>query len=334
MKSVARWWRSLFVVEKPGAVEILLWILIAIVLRTALSSVRESEEVIRSSAAFESHVVAVRPMGWASLLPPDLVLNSTFNRIVAGVTMVSALAWLFKVGIPYSSVSTAVGYGFLLCIRGSRNFTYAHEYMPTEALLIIIALHYSLHGAAIRSLLEDRRYWHSASCPRWVSFLVVLFMATYYGYAGFNKVVSSGWLAFDGLNIQLILVGENEPNAFARPLLNSRMLATILMSATIILEAGALLAFWNRWTRLWWALCLIGMHVGVLLAMKIYFLPCIAVLSWLAVPSWEAIIDAVQKRFAICRSLPGAVGMCARVVNAALWRFPNCDLFGLSASPR
>ena len=70
------------------------------------------------------------------------------------------------------------------------------------------------------------------------------------------------------------------------------------MIATVILETGALVAFFNQWLRPIWCACLIGMHIAVFLEMGIPFKVNVLVLGWMAIPvdTWAYAVRSMFQR--------------------------------------
>jgi hypothetical protein len=227
----------------------------------------------------------VDPVGWAARLPLELVLSYSFDRAVGLVVLVSGLLWLFKRALPWSPLICAGSYGLLISLKLSRMY-YAHRLLQAPALLLIFAAFYGFRHREIADSLRRHRFWTTPVYPRWVVALTVAYFGLSYSYAGLLKIWTGGLNAGSGLALQLYVTayngGPEKVPLLGQMLVRSRPLATAMMTATVIFEAGAMFAFLSRRVRPWWALALLGFQVGVLVVMHISFEVSIFALAWIA----------------------------------------------------
>jgi len=133
---------------------------------------------------------------------------------------------------------------------------------------------------------------------RFVLGFVLFFVGLGYTSAALSKLVASGPLWVDGSHLWMwinertvdvySITGVLSHNLLQRILLNSRLLSTLLLSFGLVTELFGI-TMWYR--RRWIVMTLLfGMHIGILMSMKINFPANNAMLLILAYP-WADFID-------------------------------------------
>jgi uncharacterized membrane protein YphA (DoxX/SURF4 family) len=148
--------------------------------------------------------------------------------------------------------------------------------------MIAIASLYTFRRREISRALREHRFWETAFYREWVHVLILVFMGILYSYSGIMKIAYGGWDAGNGLKLQLIFDALAPNGPLTWPIVQYRPLATLLMTATVIIETGALPALLIPRLRPWWAMSLVMMHLAIGVAMGIWFVPSMMILVWLS----------------------------------------------------
>lgn len=300
----SRLWGALFERRRSGGYEVLLLLVVIKALCDGVRSLTESDAAFRTQDVFSPQVVGIEPVGWAKWLPVELVVSQDFERLVALVVVVSGMLWLSRRSLLVAPPIAAASFGLLQCLQLSRMFNYIHQQLVTTWVLIVFALVSILYHSEFRNLLRQRRYWADRMVyPIWAGALIVSFLGFQYTYSGLFKLQTGGWNSGSGLKLQLLVTPKGsafDPDlqgpSVARFVRNHREFATVAMTSSVVLETGAILGLSIRSLRPLWTLGLIVMHVMVILTMKIWFVPNIIVLGWLAVgpERWSDAVDWVR----------------------------------------
>ena len=275
-------WNRLLATERPQALEVLLWFLLAKAVRDGLVAATISAATFHGAAAFDAAAIDIDGVGWAEVMPDDMLKSVQTYRIVGCIVTISCMLWWLKLLLPYSPVVGVASFGLLTSHSQSLAFNYVHETLPAVACLVVIAACYIFRRKEISTSLGTGTFWSAAIYPMWPTLLICVYMGVYYTYSGLTKLIMGGGDAFSGLPLQLLFGRTENLPLLAQPIVSSRFIATAMMTATVILECGALPAFLTPWLRKWWCLGLVGMHLSVLFAMNIPFKVNIVVLLWMA----------------------------------------------------
>ena len=139
------------------------------------------------------------------------------------------------------------------------------------------------------------------------------FLGLGYTSAGVSKLIGTGLAWADGRHLWLwigerrvdtfSIFGAFEPNALQNLILQDVRLATLVLTFGLLTELSGVLMWWRR-SRYVVILLLIGMHIGVALAMNILFDMYIYELALLL--PWWLLIDRVRSRSgaSLARLLP------------------------------
>jgi hypothetical protein len=299
IRSARQYWKELFDERSAAPFELLLYVLLAQVVISGIPPLFQSAAKFRDSAAFLPGVV-VRPVGWAAWVPVSLVLSQRFYEAVALIAVVAAICWMLKRGLPWSPALCVMAHGLQTCLHFSMIHHYSHELLAQTALLMIYAAFYTFRRKQIE-LAGLRTY------PNWVFTLMLFYLGTFYMSSGIAKIGLGGRDAFNGLSLQLFVVNMAFDRGSGMPLLgnlilSNRSLASAAMFATVVLECGALIAFLTPRLRPWWALGLLGCHVGIYFAMGISFRMNAIILLWMA--AYDLILSRRWYSEEPCLNLP------------------------------
>jgi uncharacterized membrane protein YphA (DoxX/SURF4 family) len=275
-------WNKLFATERPQALEVLLWFLLAKAVRDGLVAATVTSAAFHQAPAFSEVAIDIDGVGWAEMMSDDMLKSVYVYRGLGLITSVSCMMWLLKVMLPYSSILGTLSFGLLTSQSMSLAYSYLHETLPAVACLLVICACYVFRRQQIAASLREGVFWSQSIYPKWPTFLICVYMGVSYTYSGLTKLVMGGEDAFSGLTLQLLFGRTEDLPLLAQPIVNSRLVATAVMTATVILETGALPALLVPCLRKWWCLGLVGMHLSVLFAMNIPFKVNIVVLLWMA----------------------------------------------------
>jgi hypothetical protein len=275
MQHLSKLWSSLFARKgRPHQPELVLLFLLVYCLGSGLQALLQTPKSFYTADAFKPQALGVRGVGWAVLFPPSWITSYSFNRVVALILVVSAVYWLLKCGLAWSPIVTALSYGLLDCLDKSRNFLFHHQLHAAAFILLVFAVFYFLQRREIGSNLKEYQFWDRPIYPRWVLALSLTYLGTFYGAAGVQKLLH-GWLGTgtdSGVTLQVLcFIRSRRDSLVARLFIDSRPFAILAMTATLVLELGALVGMLSRRLRPWWSMGLIAMHFLIGLAMGIWF---------------------------------------------------------------
>lgn len=286
---------KLFQRHEPQYYEMGLLLLLANVIRDSTVAFGLSADEFASADAFGRAVTSVEPVGFACWLPLSLVLSQRFDRVVAIVSIVSAMLWATKRMPRISPACTVLGYGLLVSLTMSRMANYTHQMLPGVALLIPFAVFYFFHAHEIKAGIRGGTLWSERIYPQWVGGLCVCYLASLYTYGGINKILIGGSAWLSGEPLQILLVRHaNDQNMLAQAIISSRTIAFASTILTVTLEAGAVVGLFFLSTRTIWAFGLILMHVVIQLTMRIDFKLYAVLLAWLCLP-WQVVASPLGR---------------------------------------
>ncbi len=134
--------------------------------------------------------------------------------------------------------------------------------------------------------------------------MALFFVGLSYLWAAVSKLVASGGMWSDGRHLVLWIAekqvdllsrtGADGLNVLQEMVLAAPWVGTVLLTIGVVSEACGPLLWWRQ-TRVWAALLLIGMHIGILLTMNIFFYTYIVHLAILALP-WSSLFDLMLAR--------------------------------------
>lgn len=197
---------------------------------------------------------------------PEAVLRAEVTQHVArGVLAVSALAWLFGRGLPWSAWATAASFTTVWALRMENVSNGAHIFHLTTMLLWV-------HAAWMHDVRaewgEARRSGELSSrllYPRWVFNLSIFQIGLFHTWAGITKIVESGFDWGNGLSLQLWIHRFGwEASPFGQLVLYDRRIAAALQSGALVIETLSFLCWFGPRLRLVVGLCLLGFYTGVL----------------------------------------------------------------------
>lgn len=241
--------------------------------------------VIKTSWDFASAMhhfrEVVHPLGLAIYVDPAFMHGSAFSFVNAGLITV-ALTFAFmrryaRIGYPVAALLFHWQY---VCRDVLGEIGHSSHFVGIS--LVALALGFFF----FREERDQRRF---------VSGMIFFFIGLGYFSAAVCKLIGTGidwsegrhlWLwihekSVDGLSRS----GQYEPNWFQSLILGNRTLGTIVLSVGILTElAGPLL--WFRKARLGITLALIGLHIGIMVTMNIYFYSFILQLLVMGLP-WD-----------------------------------------------
>lgn len=282
--------RELFRTDRPGFYEVGLLVLLANCVRDALAFYGD---VTIDGPGFA--YVSLNPVGWVFWMPAAWILDPIVAKAVWATVAVSAVCWAFKKLLPWSALVCATSYGLGISLYLSRMANYKHEDLPAVFALCVFAAFYSFRHREIARATDSRTLWRTNIYPRWVFYLMIMYMGMYYNYGGLVKLIAfhDEWWKI-GTTLQLLVWSAADLPMASRILVSHHEIAVALMVGSIVLEATALPGLLLRKTRPWWALGLIGLHLGVLVTLGINFKLAMFVLGWLALP-WQRTASWVHR---------------------------------------
>jgi hypothetical protein len=224
---------------------------------------------------FLSHPTGIHPIGERvkpstalSWLPDTVLLPYRVRLLCGSIYLVSAMLWLLRLLLPWSSWTTALSFLALLCLYVENASQVTHVAHLTAMLLFIHAMWYHFYAQEIRQATRQRRFWTTALYPHWVHALSVFAIGTFYGWSGLNKLLTSGPGWANGLPLQLWVSLQRydarwgQPSIWTTLILDDRRFAMLLQTATLIGETAGFFAVVWRPSRPWIGLLLIGFHIG------------------------------------------------------------------------
>jgi Vitamin K-dependent gamma-carboxylase len=217
-----------------------------------------------------------RPIGVARWLDGPLPVTAFTALVIATLALTAA----FVVGVRYRIAAPLAALGLLVVT------TYRNSWgmvFHTENLLVLHVIALALAPAADAWSIDARRRTTVDPPPErygWALRLLVALTAASYLLAGIAKLRIAGldWLDGDQLrnqiavdNLRKALLGDSVA-PLATELLAHPGVLTGFCVLTLVLELGAPVALINGWPARLWALAIWGFHLGVVLAMNIWFL--------------------------------------------------------------
>ncbi len=215
------------------------------------------------------------------------------------------LEWLLAPGVAFG----AVGLLALLAVLGWARVTRWAYPAAVVVLHVLYATRHSLgktsHGSHLVGLTllafaVAVVFFRDESVRRRVGVgMALFFVGLSYLWAAVSKLVASGGDWSDGRHLVLWIAekqvdllsrtGGDGLNVLQEMVLAAPWLGTVLLTVGVVSELCGPLIWWRQ-TRMWAAFLLIGMHIGILLTMNIFFYTYILHLTLLAMP-WPSLID-------------------------------------------
>jgi hypothetical protein len=230
--------------------------------------------------AFEMshHERVVKPLGLARYVDVRVLFDLRFGLANAALVTALALVALFS---RHKALYLAVVLGVHLqhVARYSLGKTGHGSHFAGLALLFVGIAHVSSG--------------RSAHARRIATGLTLFFYGLSYTMSAVIKLVRSGPMWIDGRHLWLWMAekqvdltseyGQFVPSPLQALLLESRSLATALLTFGLLSELFAFLLWWKR-TRPFLALALTGMHLGVMFTLDIHFIENCLLLLGLGLP--------------------------------------------------
>jgi hypothetical protein len=204
------------------------------------------------------------PISFLSFLPDAILLNSVSMYVCAAVFVAAALCWVAQTFLPWSSWTAALSFTCLLAIRHENANHITHVGHMTNMMLLIYALWYHFYADEIRATLAAGMFWQTPLYPRWVYQLSLVYVCLFYGFSGWNKLLSSGPGWANGVSMQLWVNLWGSDSIWSRLILADRRAAQALQALTLLAEAGAPFALFFPRLRPVIGLALIGFHYGAI----------------------------------------------------------------------
>lgn len=142
-------------------------------------------------------------------------------------------------------------------------------------------------------------YRSEANRRRFTFGFLYFFVGLSYTSAAFCKLIGTGLTWPDGHHLELWIaerridllstIGAFDPTIIQELVLRDHRVGTVILLMGLITELCAVLLWWRRY-RPWIAVALIGMHVGIIVTMNIYFLASMYLLVLVCLP-WHRTID-------------------------------------------
>ena len=200
-----------------------------------------------------------------SWMPESLIRSPVLFFTVRIVLLASALAWAFRILIPFSCWLTVLAFTLCWAMRMENLTNGAHIFNVTNWLLIIHAMWFHFRHREIRSAIDEGTFWQVRLYPRWVFWLCIFYLGWFHTLAGISKIMASGFGWGDGVSLQLWthLFGW-EPSPFGKLLLWDVRLTALMQTGALAMECLSVLCIINRWFRYAIGLALFGFYLGVL----------------------------------------------------------------------
>lgn len=134
--------------------------------------------------------------------------------------------------------------------------------------------------------------------------LLIFFLGLGYTTAGISKLVATGvgwvdgyhlwlWIAEKGTDV-LSAEGAFHLSFIQQMALESRTVATLILSVGLLTELTAFLIWWKK-LRPWITLMVIGMHIGIYYSMNIFFMSYMLELVLVGFP-WHILMNRMHER--------------------------------------
>lgn len=217
------------------------------------------------------------------------------------------ISFMFSYGVALVNA----GLVSLLCLIG-----FARLWRPAYALaLLLFHLQYAaryclgeishgsnLIGMSLLALGLAMLFFHDPTQRRrFTKGFLYFFVGIGYTSAGFCKLIGTGLSWPDGHHLWMWIAerqvdvtskfGAFDPNGLQDLILSDYRVGTLILAFGLMMELTGVLMWW-RPTRYVVATALVGMHIGVVLTMNIFFTATTVLMVLLALP-WPAIIDRV-----------------------------------------
>lgn len=200
-----------------------------------------------------------------SWLPESLIRSPELFFGVRIVLLASAVAWAFRIFIPFSCWLTVLSFTLCWALRMENLTNGAHIFNVTNWLLIIHAMWFHYRHHEIRSAVDSGSFWQTRLYPRWVFWLCIFYLGWFHTLAGLSKIMTTGFGWGDGVSLQLWteLFGW-KPSPFGQILLWDVRLTALMQTGALMIECLSVLCIVNRWFRYGIGLALFGFYLGVL----------------------------------------------------------------------
>lgn len=226
----------------------------------------------------------IMPAGIGNYIDISFILDDTVPYVIAGLASVFLVLGFFRAW-KYSYAMAILLFHFLYIARYSQGKLSHGSHVIAMSLLVLALAHIFFETK------KDKN--------RFAYGMMIFYLGFGYICAAVSKLIASGFTWIDGGHLWLWLgerkvdvlsqTGAFEANALQEALLQSYWLATFILFIGIFSEALGFL-LWFKKTRPFIAILLIGMHIGILYSMNIFFDMNIYILILLAFP-WALWID-------------------------------------------
>ncbi len=209
------------------------------------------------------------PVTVFSWLPDRVLAWPPAQWAFAALFYASALLWAFRLAVPYSGWLTAIGITGTISLYVENHVDLTHTSHVAVMFTWIHALWYHVEAENIRRASADGTFWRAALYPEWVYWLGLSYIAMFYGFSGWLKLLHSGPGWANGVSMQIWTHMWGDPSSpFTGLILRHRWIAQVMQVLTLIAEAGAPLAIISRRARVVLGLLLIGFHIGAISVFK------------------------------------------------------------------
>lgn len=235
----------------------------------------------------------VLPLGLANYIDISFMHGNSLPIVTAVLTSILVVASFFRLGSKWQYMLAAVLFHFQYIAR------FSIGEIPHSANLIGM----SLLAFGIGFIYFD----DAKKRMRFIIGVIIFFAGLGYTSAAISKMIGTGITWVDGRHLWLWMAEKStdilgREGTFAFNFLQNLAFQYIPV-ATIILIIGLLSEFfgflmWYKKTRLYMALALIGMHIGITLTMNIRFDSFVVELILLGFP-WPAILPKIIKNHSL-----------------------------------
>ncbi len=233
----------------------------------------------------------VLPLGLAHYIDVSIFFGDVMPWVLASIlTLVTLAAFLFR---KYSWLYLPAF--FLLQLLYAIRFSLGE--IPHSSNLV----GFSLLGLGLGFAFFDK----NRQALHFAYGFVIFFAGLGYTTAAFCKLIGTGFHWVDGAHLWLWIAekstdvlsaeGSYNLNLLQMIALDKRIYATLILLTGIVTEFFAFLIWWKK-ARPFVTLALIGMHIGIYLAMNIFFLPYMIEFVIIGFPLY-ILFDKLNKKF-------------------------------------
>jgi hypothetical protein len=163
----------------------------------------------------------------------------------------------------------------VVLVKSASLFIYGVDFFTSMALFYLI-LFPADNYYALRNRVFNRTPKFSNYMPIKRMFQIHLCMA--YCFSGFDKLLGVNWHNGESIWKAINLPYANRDFGFEFGFLAEHSYILVLIGwSTIVIELCYPLFVWNRWTRKFWVMLTISMHLGIALVLNLYFFSAIMI---------------------------------------------------------